>query len=147
MVAITEIISIMSFSGWILNYLMGYGHCLEVHAAYTKVAVPLCHEREQLLFFAGRVFTYNNVELLFGGRHSWPENCIEIKKTVMPSTVISGIEYEAVSQTLRITFVSGLVYNYQNVPPEIYHALKTSGAKGIYLNQNIKGKYPFEKVQ
>jgi hypothetical protein len=64
----------------------------------------------------------------------------------MPSTVISSISYDTVSSTLRITFISGMIYDYKNVPEEIYHALKTSGAKGIYLNQHIKGKYKFEKI-
>ena len=65
----------------------------------------------------------------------------------MPSTVISSISYDTVSSTLRITFISGMIYDYKNVPEEIYHALKTSGAKGIYLNQHIKGKYKFEKIK
>ena len=65
----------------------------------------------------------------------------------MPSTVISSISYDAGTATLRITFVSGMIYDYKNVPQEIYHALKTSGTKGIYLNHHIKGKYPFEKVK
>jgi hypothetical protein len=65
----------------------------------------------------------------------------------MPSTVISTINYVAATSTLRVTFVSGMIYDYKNVPEEIYEALKTSGAKGIYLNQHIKGKYLFEKVK
>ena len=65
----------------------------------------------------------------------------------MPSAVISTINYDTATSTLRITFVSGMIYDYKNVPQEIYHALKTSGAKGIYLNQHIKSKYLFEKVK
>ena len=68
-------------------------------------------------------------------------------KTGMPSSVISTINYNADKATLRITFVSGLVYDYKNVPEEVYVALKTSGAKGIYLNQHIKGRYQFEKIK
>jgi hypothetical protein len=65
----------------------------------------------------------------------------------MPSSVISTIDYDAKTSTLRITFVSGMVYHYKNVPEDVYYALKTSGAKGIFLNQQIKGKYKFEKIQ
>ncbi len=65
----------------------------------------------------------------------------------MPSTVVSLIRYNAEKETLRITFVSGLVYEYKNVPEEVYNAMRTSGAKGIYFNRNIKGHYEFEKVQ
>jgi hypothetical protein len=65
----------------------------------------------------------------------------------MPSTVISEMNYDAATATMRITFVSGMIYEYKDVPEEIYIAMKTSGAKGIYLNRNIKGKYPFEKIK
>ena len=65
----------------------------------------------------------------------------------MPSTVISNIHYNASTFILRITFVSGIIYDYKNVPEEIYLALITSGAKGFYLNQHIKNKYSFEKIK
>lgn len=65
----------------------------------------------------------------------------------MPSSVIAGISYDAASATLRISFVSGMIYEYKDVPEEIYTALKTSDAKGIYLNRQIKGKYRFEKIK
>ena len=65
----------------------------------------------------------------------------------MPSSVISSIAYDSATFTLRITFVSGMIYEYKNVPEKVYHALNTSGAKGIYLNQHIKGKYSFEKIK
>jgi hypothetical protein len=64
----------------------------------------------------------------------------------MPSTVISSINYEDDSNTLRIIFVSGMIYDYKNVPEDVYFSLKISGAKGIFLNQKIKGKFPFEKI-
>ena len=65
----------------------------------------------------------------------------------MPSTVISSMNYNADTSTLRVTFVSGMIYDYKNVPEDVYIAMKTSGAKGIYLNQHIKGKYQFEKIR
>ena len=64
----------------------------------------------------------------------------------MPSSVIAVMEYDPGSATLRIIFVSGMIYKYKNVPGTIYHALKTSDTKGIFLNQYIKGKYCFEKI-
>lgn len=64
----------------------------------------------------------------------------------MPSTVVSNMAYDAVTSTLRIKFVSGLVYDYKNVPVEIYQAMKSSGSKGIYLNRYVKGNYTFKKI-
>jgi hypothetical protein len=65
----------------------------------------------------------------------------------MPSTVISTMTYDPSTSRLRVIFVSGMVYEYKDVPEEVYIAMKTSGAKGIYLNQHIKGKYAFEKIK
>ncbi len=65
----------------------------------------------------------------------------------MPSTVVSAIKYDASKATLTIIFVSGMVYEYKDVPEEIYLEMKNSGSKGIYLNKNIKGNYFFEKIK
>jgi len=56
------------------------------------------------------------------------------------------MHYDRDTATLRIIFVSGLVYDYKNVPEEVYEAMKRSGSKGIYLNKHIKGHYEYEKV-
>ncbi len=65
---------------------------------------------------------------------------------VMPSSVVYRMEYNAATATLRIFFVSGMVYDYKNVPENVYSAMRSSGSKGTFLNKNIKGKYQFEKV-
>jgi len=64
----------------------------------------------------------------------------------MPSSVVAEIKYDNLSHTLRIIYVSGIIYDYKNVPEQIYIAMKTSFSKGTFLNQYIKGKYEFEKV-
>ena len=65
----------------------------------------------------------------------------------MPSSVVSSFHYDPASATLRIIFVSGMVYDYKNVPGEIYEAIKTAGSKGRYLNKYIKGHYTFKKIK
>jgi KTSC domain-containing protein len=64
----------------------------------------------------------------------------------MPSTVIASMYYDVELHSLKIIFVSGLIYEYKNVPEDIYNQLKTSGSKGTYFNRHIKGNYQFEKV-
>ncbi len=64
----------------------------------------------------------------------------------MPSTAIDSMNYDPETLTLRIRFVSGLEYDYKNVPPEVFKQLKISGSKGRYLNLHIKGKYEFERI-
>jgi len=65
----------------------------------------------------------------------------------MPSSVVAAIKYNANSWRLRVIYVSGMVYDYKNVPEEVYLAMKSSFSKGSFLNQHIKGKYEFEKVK
>ncbi|SFE84693.1 KTSC domain-containing protein [Chitinophaga sp. CF118] len=64
----------------------------------------------------------------------------------MPSTVVAHMKYDSVKQILRITFVSGLIYDYLHVPEYVYNRMKAAKSKGIFLNRHIKGKYNFEKV-
>ena len=65
----------------------------------------------------------------------------------MPSSVVSKIYYDKDSLTLKIVFVSGMIYAYKNVPKSIYLAMKSSGSKGTYLNKYIKPVYEYEKVE
>jgi len=69
------------------------------------------------------------------------------KEATMPSSVIASIEYNALSSTLRVIYVSGTVYDYKNVPEQVYVAMKTSFSKGAFLNRHIKGRYAFEKAK
>ena len=64
----------------------------------------------------------------------------------MPSSVVASIQYDAPSSTLRVTYVSGMMYDYKNVPEEVYAAMKNAFSKGTFLNQRIKGKYAYEKI-
>ena len=56
------------------------------------------------------------------------------------------MNYNEDSQELTVEFVSGLVYIYKQVPLETFEAMKNSGAKGIYLNKYIKGRYEYVKI-
>ncbi|HEV8084306.1 MAG TPA: KTSC domain-containing protein [Chitinophagaceae bacterium] len=63
----------------------------------------------------------------------------------MPSTVISSFQYDTEKQILTITFVSGVVYNYMDIPENIYNEMKNSRNKGLYLNNISKTDTLFQK--
>ncbi|HEY9258102.1 KTSC domain-containing protein [Chitinophaga sp.] len=65
----------------------------------------------------------------------------------MPSSVVAHMIYNADTLTLRIIFVSGMIYDYKGVPETVYLAMKSSGSKGTYLNKYVKGHYSFEKIK
>jgi hypothetical protein len=64
----------------------------------------------------------------------------------MPSSVIHHYSYDELKSRLRVFFISGIVYDYFNVPKDMYEKLRKALSKGKFLNKHIKGKYPFEKV-
>ena len=65
----------------------------------------------------------------------------------MPSSVIAHMDYNTETQTLRVTYVSGNVYDYKQVPKKVYQHLKAAPSKGKYLNEQIKGHFEFEKIE
>ena len=65
----------------------------------------------------------------------------------MPSTVIRSYQYDPDLQRLRITYISGAVYDYTGVPNDVYADMKAYQSKGTFLNQRIKGHYPYKKVR
>jgi len=64
----------------------------------------------------------------------------------MPSTVIDHFSYDSKTSELKITFLSGKVYIYKNVPDEVFEGLKTAGSKGQYFNALVKNKYKFRRL-
>jgi len=65
----------------------------------------------------------------------------------MPPSVVAAIIYNAETLTLRICYVSGAVYDYKDVPQEVYAVMRASGSKGTFLNKEIKDKYAFERIK
>lgn len=57
------------------------------------------------------------------------------------------MSYDLDTQTLRIIFISGIIYDYKDVPPYIYENMKAAFSKGTFLNQHIKNHYEFEKIE
>jgi KTSC domain len=64
----------------------------------------------------------------------------------MPSSVIHHFNYDEANRRLRVYFISGIAYDYMNVPRDLYDKLRNAISKGKFLNKHIKGRYPFEKV-
>ncbi|MEO6632192.1 MAG: KTSC domain-containing protein [Mucilaginibacter sp.] len=65
----------------------------------------------------------------------------------MPSSVVAAMKYNESEATLRITYTSGKVYDYKNVPPEVFEEMNEADSKGTFLNYQVKGRYKFKKVK
>ena len=65
----------------------------------------------------------------------------------MPSSVVSTISYDTATATLRIIFVSGMIYDYKNVPEDVYQEMKKDGEKEREGRRESKGKHPFSPIK
>lgn len=59
----------------------------------------------------------------------------------MPSSVIRSFRYAPEKRELKVTFVSGRLYAYEDVPPEVASAFRDSRAKGTFFNREIRDRY------
>ena len=67
---------------------------------------------------------------------------VAINRTPVVSSALASAGYDADTQTLEIEFRnSGSVYQYSNIPPELFEELITAPSIGRYYNRSIKGRY------
>lgn len=59
----------------------------------------------------------------------------------MPSTVIKAWTYAPERQVLTVTFVSGRVYDYADVPAEVAEGFRLAFAKGQFFNRVIRDRF------
>ncbi|MGY4623523.1 KTSC domain-containing protein [Bradyrhizobium sp. USDA 4486] len=64
----------------------------------------------------------------------------------MPSSVISFFRYAPDTRELKVTFVSGRVYAYEDVPPEAVAAFRGVRSKGTFFNQQIRDRYACREI-
>lgn len=64
----------------------------------------------------------------------------------MPSSVIRRYAYDSGSRRLRIGFVSGETYDYEDVQPDVADGLERAVSKGRYFGLNIRDRYPFRRM-
>jgi len=62
------------------------------------------------------------------------------------SSMIASFGYESDTSTLEIEFKSGVVWQYYDVPENVYYDMKNSGSLGKYFHANIKGQYGESQV-
>lgn len=69
-----------------------------------------------------------------------------MERTAVSSSNISSIGYDQESNTLEVEFHSGAVYQYFDVPLNIYQEFMAADSKGQYFAQHIKGYFRYVKV-
>jgi copper oxidase (laccase) domain-containing protein len=64
----------------------------------------------------------------------------------MSSSTIQTLEYDAESRALTVTFVTGRIYRYYKVEPEVAEAFRIAASKGRFFNQRIRDHYRFDEL-
>ena len=67
-------------------------------------------------------------------------------RTSVTSTDLCSIGYDPVTRTLEIEFVSGGIYQYSDVPPEVLEELLGADSPGRYFHARVRTCYPTRRV-
>lgn len=62
------------------------------------------------------------------------------------SSTISEIGYFSDSQVLRVKFKNGAIYEYQEVPYDVYQTVIEAESVGKAINSEVKGVYQYEQI-
>ena len=64
----------------------------------------------------------------------------------MPSIAIADIEYDQERERLTVTFVTGGIYEYVDVPAEVAASFQSAFSKGTFFNGYIRDRYDFREI-
>lgn len=67
-------------------------------------------------------------------------NLIEVE-----SSMIQAVGYDEETQVLRVVFNNGGLYEYYDVPSEIYDGLMQAESKGQYMRAMVIDQYPYSR--
>jgi hypothetical protein len=69
-----------------------------------------------------------------------------MKRTKVDSSNLASVGYDADNQILEIEFNHGGVYQYFDVPEDVYDDLMNADSHGKYFVANIKDDYEYQKM-
>jgi hypothetical protein len=64
----------------------------------------------------------------------------------MPSNAIADIDYDSERERLTVTFVTGRIYEYVDVPSEVAASFQSAFSKGMFFNNYIRDRYDFREL-
>ena len=70
-----------------------------------------------------------------------------MQRVLVESSTLGSAGHDAPSAVLELQFRNGAIYQYFLVPSCVYRDLLEARSKGGYFNQNIRGRYPYQRVQ
>lgn len=78
------------------------------------------------------------------GHEEFGEKVME--RLPVSSGTIASVGYDETIQVLEVEFIKTGIYQYMNVPQPTFEALMAAPSLGVFLNANIKGQFPYERL-
>jgi hypothetical protein len=69
-----------------------------------------------------------------------------MERQAVSSTSIRSVGYDLASQTLEIEFQTGEVYDYFDVPREVYVDFMHADSHGGYFTKSIRDQYRYQHL-
>lgn len=69
-----------------------------------------------------------------------------MKPTIVESTTLATVAYDADRQLLQIEFRDRTAYRYFHVPTDVYETLLRAPSKGSYFNRVIRGQFAYVRM-
>ena len=69
-----------------------------------------------------------------------------MQRVFVESSTLGSAGHDPKSAVLELQFRNGAVYHYFLVPQRVYRDLLGAPSKGGYFNQNIRGRYPYQRI-
>ena len=69
-----------------------------------------------------------------------------MQKHSVASSNLASVGYNRETDTLEVEFLDGSVYQYYDVPANMYDQLMRAGSKGQFLHAYIVNAYPYSRV-
>ena len=70
-----------------------------------------------------------------------------MKTIAVDSTTLRAVGYDAERQLLQIEFHNRSIYQYFEVPGNVYEELMQAPSKGAYFNRSIRPRFDFALVK
>ena len=67
-----------------------------------------------------------------------------MERDYVESSMIRSFGFE--NSTLEIEFKSGAIWQYFDVPENVYYEMRSAGSCGKFFHAHIKGQYPESQV-
>jgi hypothetical protein len=67
-------------------------------------------------------------------------------RLLVNSSNLVTVGYDSASRVLEVEFQSGNIYQYLDVPEEIYQDLMTADSKGQFFHDNILKEFDFQEA-